>query len=80
MHFREEYIQKTVDYILDVGIREPFEAFRRGFNKVCGGKIVQLFQPSELMELVVGNENYDWAEFKKNTTYKVRFVFFKHRK
>jgi hypothetical protein len=45
------------------------KAFRRGFLNVCGGQILELFQPKELMEMVIGNENYDFTEFQTKAHY-----------
>ncbi|MEQ2187362.1 hypothetical protein GOODEAATRI_003975 [Goodea atripinnis] len=44
---------------------EQYSAFSSGFLKVCGGEILSLFQPSELMAMVVGNSNYNWEEMEK---------------
>lgn len=42
-----------------------FEYFYAGFHKVCGGKVLELFQPNELQAMVIGNTSYDWAELEK---------------
>ena len=42
-----------------------FEAFKRGFFKVCEIDVVEFFQPEELQAVTVGQENYDWEVFKK---------------
>ncbi|KAG8014710.1 putative E3 ubiquitin-protein ligase HERC3 [Nibea albiflora] len=51
-------------------VSEQYLAFSSGFLKVCGGEILSLFQPSELMAMVVGNNNYNWEEMEKNAVYK----------
>ncbi|XP_014677310.1 PREDICTED: probable E3 ubiquitin-protein ligase HERC4 [Priapulus caudatus] len=33
-------------------------------------EILKLFQPEELMAMMVGNENYDWEELEKGASYK----------
>lgn len=38
--------------------------------KVCGGSIMELFRAHELMDLVVGHENYDWDAFEQSAKYK----------
>jgi E3 ubiquitin-protein ligase HERC4 len=43
-----------VDFILNKSIAKHFDAFNRGFHKVCGGRVLRLFQSHELMDLVVG--------------------------
>ena len=67
---RNEYVQAYLDYIFNKSAQSQFEAFSKGFHKVCGGNILQLFRPVELMEMVVGNQNYNWEEFEKQATYK----------
>uniref|UniRef100_A0A674ITH6 HECT and RLD domain containing E3 ubiquitin protein ligase 4 n=1 Tax=Terrapene triunguis TaxID=2587831 RepID=A0A674ITH6_9SAUR len=67
---RQEFVDAYVDYIFGKSVASLFDAFHTGFHKVCGGKVLQLFQPSELQAMVIGNTNYDWKELEKNTEYK----------
>ncbi|XP_065264696.1 probable E3 ubiquitin-protein ligase HERC4 isoform X1 [Emys orbicularis] len=67
---RQEFVDAYVDYIFSKSVASLFDAFHTGFHKVCGGKVLQLFQPSELQAMVIGNTNYDWKELEKNTEYK----------
>ena len=48
----------------------PFEAFKDGFERVCGGSVLPLFYAQELQAMVTGNEDYDWGELESNCTYK----------
>jgi E3 ubiquitin-protein ligase HERC4 len=59
-----------VQNLLKSSVMGQFDPFRSGFLKVCGSKVLELFQPQELMAMVVGNQNYDWEELEKNATYK----------
>ena len=52
--FRQEYVDLYVDFMLNKSIAKHFDAFNRGFHKVCGGRVLRLFQSHELMDLVVG--------------------------
>lgn len=52
-------------YVFSDSVSEQYSAFSSGFLKVCGGEILPLFQPSELMAMVVGNNNYNWEEMEK---------------
>lgn len=61
-----------VEHKLTSGIESQYRAFHEGFYRVCGGIVLKLFQPMELIDLVTGNENYSWAELEKNTEYKVK--------
>ncbi|KAJ8248211.1 hypothetical protein GJAV_G00239610 [Gymnothorax javanicus] len=67
---RQEYVEAYVDYIFNVSVAELFDAFYAGFHKVCGGKVLELFQPNELQAMVIGNTNYDWKELERGTEYK----------
>lgn len=53
-----------------------FEYFYAGFHKVCGGKVLELFQPNELQAMVIGNTSYDWAELEKVSFYIFVFSIF----
>ncbi|TKS68356.1 putative E3 ubiquitin-protein ligase HERC3 [Collichthys lucidus] len=59
-----------LSYVFSDSVSEQYLAFSSGFLKVCGGEILSLFQPSELMAMVVGNNNYNWEELEKNAVYK----------
>ncbi|KAM5237247.1 putative E3 ubiquitin-protein ligase HERC4 isoform 3-T3 [Ctenodactylus gundi] len=67
---RQEFVDAYVDYIFNKSVASLFDAFHEGFHKVCGGKVLLLFQPNELQAMVIGNTNYDWKELEKNTEYK----------
>ncbi|XP_060697829.1 probable E3 ubiquitin-protein ligase HERC4 [Hemiscyllium ocellatum] len=67
---RQEFVDAYVDYVFNKSIAPLFDGFYEGFHKVCGGKVLQLFQPNELQAMVIGNANYDWKEWEKNTEYK----------
>ncbi|XP_063853368.1 LOW QUALITY PROTEIN: probable E3 ubiquitin-protein ligase HERC4 [Scylla paramamosain] len=67
---KQEYVELLVEYRLNKSIDKQYKAFHDGFYRVCGGIVLKLFQPMELMDLVTGNENYSWSELEKNTEYK----------
>lgn len=46
-------------------MRSEYEAFAQGFHRVCGGRVLELFQPQELMEMVVGSNDYDLNDLEK---------------
>ncbi|XP_062852313.1 probable E3 ubiquitin-protein ligase HERC3 isoform X2 [Trichomycterus rosablanca] len=70
---REEFVQSYLRYVFTDSVKELYSAFASGFLKVCGGRILSLFQPSELMAMVVGNSSYNWEELEKNASYKGEF-------
>ncbi|MBN3297180.1 HERC3 ligase, partial [Amia calva] len=67
---REQFVEVYLGYVFNDSVQELYSAFASGFLKVCGGKVLSLFQPSELMAMVVGNSNYNWEEMEKNAVYK----------
>uniref|UniRef100_A0A1B6DL92 HECT domain-containing protein n=1 Tax=Clastoptera arizonana TaxID=38151 RepID=A0A1B6DL92_9HEMI len=70
---KQEFVNLYIDFLLNISVDRHFTAFRLGFFKVCDGRILQLFHAHELMEVVVGNENYDWEVFESNAEYKGGF-------
>uniref|UniRef100_A0A671SKA1 HECT and RLD domain containing E3 ubiquitin protein ligase 3 n=1 Tax=Sinocyclocheilus anshuiensis TaxID=1608454 RepID=A0A671SKA1_9TELE len=70
---RKEFVHAYLQYVFSDSVQEQYSAFSSGFLKVCGGEILSLFQPSELMAMVVGNNNYNWEEMEKNASYKGEF-------
>ncbi|XP_045676263.1 probable E3 ubiquitin-protein ligase HERC6 isoform X2 [Phyllostomus hastatus] len=66
---KKDYISKCVDYIFNTSIEDIYEEFKRGFYKVCDKEILRLFHPKELMTAIVGNTDYDWKQFEKNSKY-----------
>uniref|UniRef100_A0AAQ5ZRI0 HECT domain-containing protein n=1 Tax=Amphiprion ocellaris TaxID=80972 RepID=A0AAQ5ZRI0_AMPOC len=71
---RKEFVEAYLRYVFSDSAAEQYAAFSSGFLKVCGGEILSLFQPSELMAMVVGNNNYNWEELEKNAVYKGEFT------
>ncbi|XP_008265833.1 probable E3 ubiquitin-protein ligase HERC3 [Oryctolagus cuniculus] len=67
---RQEFVDAYVNYVFQVSIHEWYTAFSSGFLKVCGGKVLELFQPSELRAMMVGNSNYNWEELEETAIYK----------
>ncbi|XP_004848121.1 probable E3 ubiquitin-protein ligase HERC3 isoform X2 [Heterocephalus glaber] len=67
---RQEFVDAYVNYIFQISVHEWYTAFSSGFLKVCGGKVLELFQPSELRAMMVGNSNYNWEELEETTIYK----------
>uniref|UniRef100_A0A3B5LU44 HECT and RLD domain containing E3 ubiquitin protein ligase 3 n=1 Tax=Xiphophorus couchianus TaxID=32473 RepID=A0A3B5LU44_9TELE len=71
---RKEFVEAYLRYVFSDSVSEQYSAFSAGFLKVCGGEILLLFQPSELMAMVVGNNNYNWEELEKNAVYKGEYT------
>lgn len=73
---RKEFVEAYVNYIFNVSIQEWYTAFSTGFLKVCGGKVLELFQPTELRAMIVGNSNYNWEELEEVKLPSFTFFFF----
>nr|XP_043901885.1 probable E3 ubiquitin-protein ligase HERC4 isoform X1 [Solea senegalensis] len=67
---RQDFADAYVDYVFNTSVAPLFKCFYAGFHKVCGGKVLELFQPNELQAMVIGNTNYDWVELEKSVEYK----------
>ncbi|XP_076250382.1 HECT and RLD domain containing E3 ubiquitin ligase 4 isoform X1 [Rhynchophorus ferrugineus] len=67
---KNEYVSLYVDYILNKSVESQYDAFHKGFMKVCEGRVLKLFHSHELMAIVVGNENYDWHALEEAAEYK----------
>ncbi|KAM7156635.1 E3 ISG15--protein ligase HERC5 isoform 2-T2 [Molossus nigricans] len=66
---KKDYVSKCVDYIFNTSVKTVYEEFQRGFYQVCDKEILRLFHPKELMTAIVGNTDYDWKQFEKNSVY-----------
>jgi len=67
---KNEFVDLYVNYVMNQCVQKQFEAFKQGFQRVCGSTILQLFHPQELQAMVTGNEDYDWGELERNCIYK----------
>lgn len=71
---KQEFVDLYVDYVLNKAVEQQFTGFCHGFNRVCGGRVLELFKAHELMEVVIGNEDYDWDAFESEAEYKRKFL------
>ncbi|XP_020812495.1 probable E3 ubiquitin-protein ligase HERC4 isoform X2 [Drosophila serrata] len=67
---RQEFVDLYVDFVFNKSVELHYNAFHKGFLKVCSGRVINIFQPEELMAVVVGNEEYDWQALQDNCEYK----------
>ncbi|KAH7722051.1 hect domain and RLD 4 [Aphelenchoides avenae] len=65
-----QYIKKRIEEGLYGEIGRQLDAFKKGFKRVMNETLLGMFQPRELMEMVIGNENYDWSTFREVAEYK----------
>ncbi|KAA8594211.1 hypothetical protein FQN60_005045, partial [Etheostoma spectabile] len=62
---KKEFVDAFVNYAFNKSVEGVFEAFKKGFFKVCDMDVVEFFQPEELQAVTVGQEIYDWEVFKE---------------
>nr|XP_039274039.1 probable E3 ubiquitin-protein ligase HERC3 [Styela clava] len=61
---RDEYVRLCVNYVVNKSVEKQFSSFQNGFSKACSGEIFDIFRPEELMEMVVGKQDFSWEEVK----------------
>jgi len=70
------FVDLYINFVLNGAVKRQFDAFKRGFDDVCGrsstspSTVLPLFHSQELQAMVTGNEDYDWGELERNCTYK----------
>ncbi|XP_034296362.1 probable E3 ubiquitin-protein ligase HERC6 isoform X2 [Pantherophis guttatus] len=67
---KKDFVDKYVDYIFNKSVDDVFSEFRRGFYKVLDEQLVGIFEPEQLMEVAIGNANYDWDMYERNAEYR----------
>lgn len=70
---RQEFIDLYINHIFNDSVEVQFNAFSRGFNKVCAGNALDLFTPTELEFLLCGNPNLDFDDLERGTRYQDGF-------
>ncbi|KAF8931180.1 hypothetical protein BGZ58_007787 [Dissophora ornata] len=66
---REDYVRAYMDHYVHEHIRQEFEAFQRGFEKICGGEAIKLLRPEELELLLCGNSDLDMHDLEASCLY-----------
>lgn len=66
---RGRYVELYIDYVVNKSVEKQFDAFSHGFHRVCGGRVLEFFHPQELMEMIVGIQEYDFNELEKGAEY-----------
>lgn len=67
---RQEFIDRTIDFLLNTSVKKQFTAFRRGFLSVVGDTpLFHLFSPFEIELLLLGSQHYDFGELERVTEY-----------
>lgn len=71
---KHEFLRLYIDHVFNGAVAGPFQHFLQYFHGVCGGHILDLFRPHELMAIVVGNDDYDWAALEDSAEYRNGFT------
>ncbi|EFJ08655.1 hypothetical protein SELMODRAFT_447965 [Selaginella moellendorffii] len=66
---RDEYVKLCVEYYLGKSIARQFECFSQGFRRLCKGRVLDLFQPVELEQLICGSPGLDFEALEKVAMY-----------
>uniref|UniRef100_A0ACB8E9B7 Uncharacterized protein n=1 Tax=Sphaerodactylus townsendi TaxID=933632 RepID=A0ACB8E9B7_9SAUR len=66
---RKEYVDAYVNYIFNDSVKEQFKNFMDGFSRGCQTKKWNVFLPTELRLLLLGQTNYNWEQLEKNARY-----------
>ena len=66
---REEYVSLYTKFILEDSIQKQFAAFKKGFERVCGGDALHLCRSEELEQLICGSADLDFEALEKVAVY-----------
>jgi ubiquitin-protein ligase E3 A len=63
------YISLLTTFILSSSIHPQQQSFIRGFRSVCQGRSMQMFTPSDLQLLLIGQPSWDWKALRQSARY-----------
>jgi hypothetical protein len=66
---RGEFIQLYVKHLLVDNVLKQYDAFRRGFQRVCDSKPFTFFRADELELLICGSPSLNFHDLEEGTTY-----------
>jgi hypothetical protein len=66
---REEYVQLYLQHRLVNSVSQSFDAFKRGFYKVCECQVLEWFHANELELLICGSNTLDFESLKDGCRY-----------
>ncbi|KAL3161776.1 hypothetical protein ABBQ38_008870 [Trebouxia sp. C0009 RCD-2024] len=66
---KQHYVDLYVRHLLETSIKRQFDAFQRGFKRLCGGPALKLFRAEELEKLICGSQSLDFLALEKHTRY-----------
>ncbi|KAJ3218485.1 hypothetical protein HDU67_005287 [Dinochytrium kinnereticum] len=66
---RQEYVHLYINHLVGEFIKRQFNAFRRGFHRVCGGRALKMCRSEELELLICGTAELDFKDLEKGAEY-----------
>ncbi|KAJ1555372.1 hypothetical protein HK096_002642, partial [Nowakowskiella sp. JEL0078] len=68
---RRQYVKLYIRHFATESVKGQFNAFKRGFSKVCGGSALKMCRPEELELLICGSttSEMDFTELEKGAQY-----------
>ncbi|KAJ3123937.1 hypothetical protein HK098_001526 [Nowakowskiella sp. JEL0407] len=68
---RQQYVKLYIHHYATESVKRQFNAFKRGFSKVCGGNALKMCRPEELELLICGSttSEIDFTELQNGATY-----------
>lgn len=66
---KHEYIRLYIKFVLVDLVKKQLGSFKRGFENVASGPIIDMFRPEEMELLVVGSKELDFAALRESTAY-----------
>lgn len=65
----QHYVDTYVDWKLNTSIKDQFESFQRGFDRVVGGNVWRLLTAEDLELLICGSNTLDFDQLKLAAIY-----------
>ena len=66
---RGEYVQLYVEHKLVKSVQKSYDAFKKGFYKVCDCEVIEWFNSSELELLICGSPTLDFKSLQEGCRY-----------
>ncbi|CAG8475728.1 4970_t:CDS:10 [Paraglomus occultum] len=70
---REEYVRLYYQHYVHKYVERQFNAFKKGFMRMCDGMITKLLRPEELELLLCGNRDLNLDDLKNHVKYEGGF-------
>lgn len=64
---RQEFAEKFKDWYLTDGVKVQFDAFRRGFSRVCGSPVFDCLSAAELEAILCGEKDLDFSHLREGS-------------